>query len=284
MRKRFLFAVLVFGAGAFLFWRFGYKAPAEENFPSLYPASAFLPALEKTKGAPLAANATGLIVPHHLLAADLIAQAFFSVSKNVYKTIVVISPDHYNGGDTKISVALRDFETPFGVVPTNRDLAARLMDGRVISSSDLFYREHGIQAELPFIKYYFPQSAIVAVALRSDATRDDADLLLARLKEIIGTSTLVVQSTDFSHYLGRAEADRRDDQSLAIIRSGVADAAFGLKQPDNIDSIGALYSQMAFQRALGASPFLMAHANSADYAHTEVASTTSYFTYVYVKE
>ena len=67
---------------------------------------------------------------------------------------------------------------------------------------------------LPFVARFFPKAKIVPVALRVDSKREDWLALVDALAPLIDSKTLVIQSTDFSHYLDHGKARRRDQQTM----------------------------------------------------------------------
>ena len=84
-------------------------------FPPFYPeAQPFRSAIGLTKSTPLPQRITGLTVPHHLLAADLIAGAFALASGQEYRRVVILSPDHFQRSSTPFAVAIRNFQTVMG--------------------------------------------------------------------------------------------------------------------------------------------------------------------------
>src|SRR5256885_10394901 len=52
---------------------------------------------------------TGISVPHHLLAADLIARGFWAASANTYERVIVLSPDHFNRSRRPMATTRRHF-------------------------------------------------------------------------------------------------------------------------------------------------------------------------------
>src|SRR5688572_124134 len=73
--------------------------------------SLFLSPIKQLKSNPGEGLVTGITVPHHLLARDLIARAFNYASRGRYDRILLLSPDHFNLGDSNISTTTRDFST-----------------------------------------------------------------------------------------------------------------------------------------------------------------------------
>ncbi len=231
-------------------------------------------------------NVTGITVPHHLLAKDLIAQTFQKISSNQYKTVILLSPDHFNGGTTPFSTTVKSFETVFGTLETDKNLVQKILsENSLISKSDLFKREHGIHTETPFIKHHFPNASMVPLAIRIDSTKEQLDSLYKTLVQNISpSSTLIVQSTDFSHYLPKSEADQKDRDTIAVIKSADPAQIMLLHQPNNIDSRGAQYIQTRLQNEIFTSSLEHIKAvNSEEYSTDIVNETTSYITQIYKK-
>ncbi len=245
----------------------------------------FLSPIKQVQADPSHAIITGITVPHHLLARDLIAKAFNFASRGKYSKILVICPDHFNLGDSNFSTTERDFSTVFGKLKTDVDAVQKLENLPFVHNQDFFYREHGIGAELPFIKYYFPQARVIALAIKGNASKEQLDQIVDKLKQILTPDSLIVQSTDFSHYLTPSQAESCDKQTLEILKSGGPERLFTLNQPANLDSIAAQYIQMRLQKEFFGSIFhLSDHKNSQDYTKEKVYSSTSYIVQTYFKD
>lgn len=261
--------------------------PALENqsIGSLYTDSSFfLSAIKQNKVSVPATNVTGIIVPHHLLAVDLVASTFANISSNSYSHIVLLSPDHFDAGQSNLSVTERNVETVFGQVKTDRHLSQKLKELPFITEENFFYREHGLQAILPFIKYYFPEARVTLITFKPTASKQELDTVIHSLEAELPADSLIIQSTDFSHYLTPTEALDWDQLSITAIKSDQPGDILRLKQPENLDSVAALYVQASLQKNFfHSSVTIHAHKNSQDYTSTTVVSSTSYLTAVYGK-
>ncbi len=254
---------------------------------SLYDDEAFFTeAIEKFSVAPLQAEVTGLTVPHHLLAVDIMAKAFSEISGNEYELVLILCPDHYLRSATLFATVRDDFETVFGRVRTDNEGVDGILSSPLVSESDLFWREHGIHAVLPFVSYYFPDAEIVPVAIHPKATRDELNEFLPFLEKVVGDrKTLIIESTDFSHYFPLGEAVEKDDETLRVLSSGNPELVFSLKNPDNIDSVAAQYLQMRIQNEFFQSELQVTeNRNSQEYAPEAVNETTSYMVEIFSKE
>jgi|SRR5579872_125799 len=248
----------------------------------------FLSAIKQNKVPALSQQINGITVPHHLLAKDIIAGIFSRASANKYQRIIIFSPDHFYLGKTEISYATQDFNTVFGPLSLDQEFTSKLAKVANASAADFFYREHGIGAELPFIKYFFPDAKIVVMDLSINAKPDDLQGLVDFLKANIGPETLLIQSTDFSHYLTPSQANKKDQQTINLLdqieQGADPSILFQLNQPDNIDCIACQYLQSRIQREVfGAHVHIIEHKNSQDYSEQPVRQTTSYIPQIYFK-
>ncbi len=273
---------LILAAAAFLSCT-GTSAPTGEPFPPLYEEGRpFLAAIQQARAGPLTEKITGLTVPHHLLAADLIAAAWARVATQKYNRIIILSPDHYSRSRTPFAVSRRNFQTALGPLSIDEAAVSQVLQNSLVSGSNLFSHEHGVQALLPFAAYYFPQARIVALAIRLSARQTDWDSLAETLAPLLTPETLVVQSTDFSHYLPAAEARGKDQETLRVLSGGDPEGILGLKEPGHLDSKGAQYLQLRLQRQVfQAGPTVIANRNSQAYTPEPLAQTTSYIVQLY---
>ncbi|WP_375459103.1 AmmeMemoRadiSam system protein B [uncultured Enterovirga sp.] len=262
--------------------------PAETaSFPSLYTdPQPFLAAIaaERQPAPARPPTVTGITVPHHLLAADLIARGFWAAQGNRYDRIVILSPDHFNRSRKPLATSAHDFDTVFGRLATDRDAVGTLVaDSELFEVSDLFDREHGIAALLPFAKHFFPDAKIVPIAISLRAGRAEWDRATALLEKLAGPGTLVVQSTDYSHYLPVVASLARDQETLNVIAAEDPAAIERLVSSDHMDSRGAQYVQMSLQASRGSRGTVIASRNSVEYV-PHASRTTSYLVSVYATE
>jgi poly-gamma-glutamate synthesis protein (capsule biosynthesis protein) len=227
--------------------------------------------------------ASGITVPHHLVAADLIARAFQMVDASRIDTVVLLFPDHFRRSRLPFATTRRGFETVFGRLEVGQDVVRLLLQSeQLVDESDLFESDHGIGAILPFVRHYIPSARLVPIAVSIRSTKDDWNGLAAILRNSLTPSTLIVQSTDFSHYLPLHEAVRRDQEVLNLLAADELAGVARLPQPSHTDSRGAQYLQMRLQRDIfGARPIVLFNANSQAYTAQPVARTTSYIVQMY---
>ncbi len=259
---------------------------ADRPLGAQYPdKEMFLPLIEKNVAQEPLKKVSGLVVPHHLLAIDMIAAAYASLAANDYQEIVLLSPDHYSASSKDVAVSRRDLATAFGVMKNDDKLSESLASLPNVADGDFFYRDHGIGAQLPFIKYYFPQAKIVVLSFKPETSRDELDKIYEILSRNLPDNSLIIQSTDFSHYLSPEAAERQDKTSLAVLESGDSSLVWSLNQPDNIDSKAAMYLQSRLQRErFSATAKIEEQHNSQEYSKEKLNSTTSYISAFFIPQ
>lgn len=249
-------------------------------------AAPFRDAIAAEAGRPAsAARLTGITVPHHLAAAHLIARGFHAASGFSYDRVIVISPDHFMRSAKPFATTTRGFETVLGPVAADAEGAAALLrHPALVEESCLFGREHGVRALMPFLNKALPGARVLPVAISLRARPADWDLLAGILAPLVGERTLVVQSTDFSHYLPHALARMHDQQTLNLLAAGEPSALHALRQPGHLDSLGAMHVQLALQARLhGARPLVVASENQQQYTGADLAETTSYMVILFTR-
>jgi AmmeMemoRadiSam system protein B len=281
---RICFLVMV--AAAFLSCSGTYDPTGGEPFPPLFvEARPFLAAIQQTRASPLAQKITGITIPHHLLATDLMAEAFARISGQGYRRIIILSPDHFSRSPTPFAVSRRNFQTALGTLGIDQAAVDQILLNRSVSPSNLFSHEHGVQAVLPFVAYHFPEAQIVALAISSSAQPPEWDSLAQTLTPLLTPGTLIIQSTDFSHYLPAAQARAKDQETLRVLSGGDPEGVLGLQEPDHLDSKAAQYLQLRLQsQVFQAQPTVFANRNSQAYTPEPVPKTTSYLVQLYSAE
>jgi AmmeMemoRadiSam system protein B len=219
--------------------------------------------------------ATGVTVPHHLVAARLIARGLRQVSKRQIARVVLIGPDHFGRSKTPASTTDTTFDTVFGPVECDHEAVARLLAlGAIVERSDLFLKEHSTGAILPFVRRLFPNARVLPIVMALGASQSACDQVAECVAALDDDKTVVVQSTDFSHFLTEAEAAARDQETLNVIAADEAVLALDLSQPDNLDSRASQYVQMVVQKHLNSCPVVVANESSVSYGGSSDRTTT----------
>ncbi|MEA1962675.1 MAG: AmmeMemoRadiSam system protein B, partial [Patescibacteria group bacterium] len=204
-------------------------------------------------------NIIGGIIPHHLLAADLIAE-FFSNFDNDYETIILIGPNHFSAGKSKIISSARDWQTPYGILEYDNDVIGELLRFNEIKIEEsIFEKEHAINSEVAFIKKTFPNSKFAPLVLRNNIDKKTAAELALYLAGIAkNKKILILGSVDFSHYKDNLTARKNDKISIEAIKTFNFNEIYNL----DIDSPASIYTLLKFSELSNAEFNLLNNSNS----------------------
>ena len=216
----------------------------------------------------------GMTVNHHLLGTRLISRLFKNISYLKPKTVVLLSPNHFNAGHAPIISSEYHWDTPYGILKNDAELTEELVKLDLIYIDESpFPVEHGISGLTAHIKYIFPGSRIIPIIFRNNVKEEKIKLLADHLAKFDHNDVLVVASLDFSHDSTSQIADIRDEISIEVIKS------FDLQRTDDVevDSRPALRVLMHYATAKNASGFeLLDNTNSAkllnDFVITDATS------------
>ena len=166
-----------------------------------------------SQGAPR--KAIAVVSPHAgYVYSGPVAGAVFS-STVVPGTVVILGPGHREIGSLFAIQGRGSWLTPLGESPIEADLASRIMKRCALVEEDeqAHLGEHSLEVQLPFIQYYRKDAAIVPICVSHEAGYGELETLGRALAEAIrdsGRETLIVASTDMSHYVTQKTAEKKD--------------------------------------------------------------------------
>jgi len=275
---------------AFLFRMFLFNGSSNPIFYSntydaVQPFMEGIYTADKTIDAPKDYKIRALIVPHHLTATTTIASGFKMLEHQKFSKILLLTPDHFNNCPKIACTVNGIFKTIFGEVRSSPDTFKKLLSSDIIvSSPDLFKNEHGIYGVLPYISDYFPNVTVTPLVLSQripwESQRDE---LLLAIEDQMDSDTILVLSSDFSHYLSLSKADEMDEKTAQMIFSKDLNGIAKLENPSQSDCpnclwlLGSIADKENFYN-----PSVILHTNSARILNDEkIPETTSHFSMVW---
>lgn len=206
------------------------------------------------------------VVPHHLTAAETIATGVRALTGENRETILLLSPDHFGRCPTLLCTTDASFHTLTGDVAHDHAIVAALRRSPLVTVTDApFAEEHGIGGVLPFIARELPGTRVVPVILSQKLPWMQAkEELAALLAPHVERGATLVVSSDFSHDLPLAEADRADADTMAMFLAGDSDGIARLRNPAQDDCPGCLWILARLAQEQGFfNPSILLRSNSA---------------------
>ena len=161
-----------------------------------------------------------LIVPHagFVYSGPVAATAYrlLAAQAGGIKRIVLLGPSHHAGFAGLALPGAAAFATPLGAMPLDAGLAAALEDLPQVGVLPRAHaREHSLEVQLPFLQVIFPGGVKLVALVVGDATPEETAAVMSVLWG--GAETLLLISSDLSHYLPYATARIRDAQTAERI-------------------------------------------------------------------
>jgi AmmeMemoRadiSam system protein B len=152
-----------------------------------------------------------LIVPHagYMYSGPVAASAYARLRpwRDRYSRVVLLGPCHRVPLRGMALSSADAFRTPLGDVAVDHETTARLdVPGLAVSDTSHEY-EHSLEVHLPFLQEVLDEFVLVPVVVGDASAQEVAGLLKAVWG---GEETLIVISSDLSHYLGYDEAAAKD--------------------------------------------------------------------------
>lgn len=209
------------------------------------------------------AGPKALIVPHAGLvySGPIAAGAYARLAqgRGVIRRVVILGPAHRVAVRGLALPSVRAFATPLGTVEVDREAITALAGlPQVVESDAAHALEHSLEVQLPFLQTLLDQFRIVPFAVGAATSHEVAEVI-DRLWG--GPETLIVVSSDLSHYHGYAEARAIDRASVERILS--LDGSLDHEQACGATPINGLIESA---RRRGLEPELIDLRNSGDTA------------------
>ncbi len=227
--------------------------------------------LELTREVKAPEPAIGVVAPHagYVYSGTVAGEVFSSV--RVPGRAVIFCPNHTGTGEDAAVMSHGAWSMPWGDVPIDEELAARLEAACPLLREDAsaHSREHSIEVQLPFLHRFRPDVRIVPVALGRLSLEECRELGENAADAIAGETErpLLVASSDMSHYVPDAVARKKDrmaiDRMLALDPEGL----YATVRTERISMCGVLPATVVLfaARRLGAtSARLIRYATSGD--------------------
>jgi AmmeMemoRadiSam system protein B len=205
-----------------------------------YPEAAFYPsdagalrdlvdallarARASARSSPPAASPKALIAPHagYQYSGPVAASAYARVEPDGIERVVLLGPAHRVPVRGLAAPCAEAFETPLGAIALDGPALDHVLRLPQVARSDPAHAfEHSLEVQLPFLQRVLGPFALVPLVV-GDAEPEEVDEVLEALWD--GRETLVVVSSDLSHYLDYETARRLDAQTTRAIETLACEA------------------------------------------------------------
>jgi len=165
----------------------------------------------------------GLVSPHagYMYSGPVAAHAYYSLALDGRpETVVIFGPNHTGYGSALAIMNDGVWRTPLGDVEVDGETANQIVkESRIIDVDDVAHRyEHSIEVQLPFLQYLFGSNfKIVPVCFMMQDLRSSMEVGRAAAKVLAGKNSVIIASSDMTHYEPHRVAERKDKMVLQAV-------------------------------------------------------------------
>jgi len=167
------------------------------------------------KGRPLA-----IISPHagYQYSGQVAAYGYNAIKDAGFNRVIILAPSHFMSGKRFRGVSIlnvKSFKTPLGVIPVDEDACNQLLNTseeskpeasashqaiKLFGSHEGAYKgEHSLETQLPFLQMALNTFKLVPIIV-GVLIDNDYDQVASTIRPLMDDKTLVVVSSDFTHY------------------------------------------------------------------------------------
>lgn len=176
---------------------------------------------EAPKGPAEAPLPKALVAPHagYVYSGPVAASVYARLSpfRGKYRRVLLLGPAHRYPFRGLAACSAAAFSTPMGSVPVDKEARARALGNPHVQLLDEAHRgEHSLEVHLPFLQTVLGKFQVLPLVV-GDASPEDVAEVLQELWG--GEETLVVISSDLSHFLSYEKAGKLDEVTARAIES-----------------------------------------------------------------
>jgi len=156
-----------------------------------------------------------LIVPHagYRYSGQIAAQGFSLIDQKIGTVIILAAShnEHYKGASI---AGVDQYKTPLGQIKVSSKAEQIRKHESIISHPSAHIKEHSIEVELPFLQHQLGEFEIIPILISEMGYEELAQILLPYVDE----DTLIVASSDLSHYYSDNKAQQMDQICINAIQ------------------------------------------------------------------
>ncbi|MBA4454061.1 MAG: MEMO1 family protein [Nitrosopumilaceae archaeon] len=213
----------------------------------------------------------GVICPHagYVYSGPIACNSIKSISSESPELFIIVGPNHWGIGRSVATMKDCKWETPLGSVEVDSESAEEISKLSQFIESDYFShtREHSLEVQIPILQQTFSNFKILPISLINQSKEIAHDVGLAMSKIAKKKNTMIIGSSDFTHYEPNDFAHEQDTALIEPILEMDVEKFYDVLQKRKVTACGygAIASTMIACKELGATKGeLLRYATSGD--------------------
>ncbi|MGE5187703.1 MAG: AmmeMemoRadiSam system protein B [Betaproteobacteria bacterium] len=233
----------------------------------------------------------GLICPHagYIYSGPVAASAFYELAQDGKPdTIVLLGPNHTGFGSGLSIMRQGTWRTPLGDVEVDTELADSILhETRLLDVDEIAHRyEHSIEVQLPFLQFlYGGDFKIVPICFLMQDFESAVEVGRALTEALDATNTVVIASSDMTHYEPAKEAEAKDQTALEAVIALDAKRFYDTVEKLDITACGyaPITALLSYADGICAKSYLLNYRNSGDVSG-DYTSVVGYAAVKFIKQ
>jgi len=157
----------------------------------------------------------GLVSPHagYVYSGPVAAYGYRQLMRSRYETVIVMGPSHYVRFNKASIDDVDYYETPLGRVEVSPKVKEMLREDVFTYEPEAHVKEHSVEVQVPFLQSVLPPFKLIPIVVGEVDPGKLADALM----KYVDDDTLIVASTDLSHYEQYDVCRRMDNETVQTI-------------------------------------------------------------------
>ena len=213
----------------------------------------------------------GVICPHagYVYSGPIACNSIYSISSVLPELFIIIGPNHWGIGRNVATMKDCKWETPLGKVEVDSESAEEISRLSQNIEPDFFShtREHSLEVQIPILQKTFSDFKILPISLINQSKEIAEDVGIAISKIAKKKNTIIIGSSDFTHYESNEFAHEQDMALIEPILEMDVDRFYDVLQERRVTACGygAIAATMVACKELGATKGkLLRYATSGD--------------------
>ncbi len=179
--------------------------------------------LARVPAAPAPQRLIALVAPHagYVYSGPVAAYSYALLKGRHYERVVVIAPSHFEAFDYAAIYDGDAYATPLGSVPVDKEFAKKLAaaNPRLMRFSSQGHTpvgdqgEHALEVQLPWLQHMLGNFKLAPIVM-GNQSYDASRAVGVALAKLVGPETLIVASSDLSHFHTYDQASALDRRTL----------------------------------------------------------------------
>jgi hypothetical protein len=215
--------------------------------------------LEKLFSGTKQGNNAAVISPHAGYVYSGRTAAHAAASLKPSGKFIIMGPNHSSMGNRFSIMAEGEWITPLGPARIDSGIAKDLLRCDLISEDALAHvREHSVEVQLPFLQHIFTRFEFVPLCVQNLEYSEGFLGECIKIGETIASAmkshdARLIASSDFSHYLPKEVAEKKDSAAIEMIKKGDVNGFFRVleKNDASVCGFGPIAILMSAMKKLG---------------------------------